>query len=156
MIMHDPSCPAYPSLFESRATMSTEPDTRTARVSAIRLWSGRILCVLPALMLLLGGTLNLVKPEFVVKGTTEMGYAEGVIRPLGIVVLCATTLFLIPRTSVLGAILLTGYLGGAVATHVHAGQGLGQILFPAVFGALLWAGLCLRSPKISAVIFGRP
>src|SRR5262249_53614164 len=86
----------------------------------------------------------LVYAEAVVKASVELGYAETVILPLGVVLLACTILYLIPRTAVLGAILLTGYLGGAVATHVRAGHGPFEILFPVVLGALLWGGLVLR------------
>jgi len=124
----------------------------TQTVSKTRLWAGRILSALPALFLLVDGALKLVKPESVVKATLALEYAETVILPLGIVLLACTILYLIPRTAVLGAILLTGYLGGAVASHVRAGQGPFEILFPVVLGALLWGGLVLRDDRLSALI----
>ncbi len=126
--------------------------TQTVPVSKKRLWAGRIMSALPALFLLVDGAMKLVKPEPVVKATVELGYAESVILPLGVVLLACTILYLIPRTAVLGAILLTGYLGGAVATHVRAGQGLFEILFPVVFGALLWGGLVLRDDRLRTLI----
>jgi hypothetical protein len=116
---------------------------------------GMILGGLPALFLLVDAGMKLVKPEFVVKATTEMGFSENVIVPLGVVLLVSTLLYLIPRTALLGAILLTGYLGGAVATHVHAGHGWFEIMFPVVFGALLWGGLCLCDDRLRALIFWR-
>jgi hypothetical protein len=118
--------------------------TPAVPASKPRRWAGRIISALPALFLLADGAMKLVKPEPVVKATVALGYAETVILPLGIVLLACTILYLIPRTAVLGAILLTGYLGGAVATHVRAGHGPFAILFPVVFGALLWGGLVLR------------
>ncbi len=72
--------------------------------------------------------------------------------PLGIVLLVCTLLYLIPRTPVLGAILLTGYLGGAVATHVRVGEGLFSILFPIIFGVLIWLGLYLRDDRLRALL----
>jgi hypothetical protein len=126
--------------------------TQTVRVSKKRLWAGRIISALPALFLLVDGAMKLVKPQVVVKGTVELGYAETVILPLGLVLLACMTLYLIPRTAVLGAILLTGYLGGAVATHVRAGQGPFEILFPVVLGALLWEGLVLRDDRLRTLI----
>ena len=126
--------------------------TQTVPVSKTRLWAGRIMSGLPALFLLLDGVMKLVKPEPVVKGTVELGYPENVIVPLGVVLLICTILYLIPRTAVLGAILLTGYLGGAVATHVRAGQGPFEILFPVVFGALLWGGLVLRDDRLRTLV----
>jgi hypothetical protein len=121
-------------------------------VSTAALWTGRILSILPALFLLFDAGMKLVKPDFVVKGTVELGFSESVIVPLGIVLLVGTILYLIPPTAVLGAILLTGYLGGAVATHVHAGQGPFEVLFPVVFGAVLWSGLALRDRRLRALI----
>lgn len=116
------------------------------------LWTGRIVGGLPALLLLVDAALKLIKPEFVVNGTVELGYSEDVIRPLGIVLLASTLLYLIPRTAVLGAILLTGYLGGAVDAHVHAGEGALQILFPVLFGVFLWGGLWLRDKRLRCVV----
>ncbi|MDB5384694.1 MAG: hypothetical protein JWM11_340 [Planctomycetaceae bacterium] len=125
----------------------------TSSISNVRLWTGRVLSALPALFLFLDGSMKLAKPEFVVQATTELGYPENVIVPLGCVLLSCTILYLIPRTSVIGAMLLTGYLGGAVASHVRAGQAF-PILFPVLFGALLWGGLCLRYPRLSSAVFG--
>jgi DoxX-like family len=126
--------------------------TETAPVSKTRLWAGRIMSALPALFLLVDGAMKLVKPEPVVKATVELGYSEPVILPLGVVLLACTALYLIPRTAALGAILLTGYLGGAVATHVHAGNGAFEVLLPVVFGALLWGGLVLRDDRLSRLL----
>ena len=125
---------------------------QTVSVSRIRLWAGRIMSALPALFLLVDGAMKLMKPEPVVKATVELGYAETVILPLGVVLLACTILYLIPRTAVLGAILLTGYLGGAVATQVRAEQVLFNILFPVILGALLWGGLVLRDDRLRTLI----
>src|SRR5215813_14431592 len=127
-------------------------DAQTIHNSTKRLWAGRIIGALPALFLLVDGAMKWVKPEVVVKTTVELGYAEAVILPLGIVLVACTILYLIPRTAVLGAILLTGYLGGAVATHVRAGHGPFEILFPVIFGALLWGGLMLRDSRLRDLI----
>jgi hypothetical protein len=127
-------------------------DTLSAPVSKRRLWAGWVMSALPALFLLVDGAMKLVKPEVIVKTTMDLGYAETVILPLGVVLLICTTLYLNPRTAVLGAILLTGYLGGAVATQVRAGQGLFEIVFPAVLGALLWGGLALRDDRLRTLI----
>ena len=127
-------------------------DNESTPVSKKILWAGRIMSSLPALFLLFGGVMNLVRPNFVVEGAVEMGYSEQVIRPLGIVLLVCTPLYLLPRTAVLGAILLTGYLGGAVATHVRAGDGPIEMFFPVVFGALLWGGLVLRDLRLRSLV----
>src|SRR5580700_1498429 len=94
---------------------------QTAPTSKKMLWAGRIVSALPALFLLFDAIMKLVKPAFVVEATRKLGFPESAILGLGIVLLACTVLYLIPRTAILGAILLTGYLGGAVATHVHAG-----------------------------------
>jgi hypothetical protein len=116
------------------------------------LWTGYIMSILPALFLLLDGAMKLVKPAAVVEATIKLGYPESVILGLGIVLLSCTILYLIPRTSVLGAILLTGYLGGAVASHLRAGDGAFPILFPAIFGALIWGGLVLRDARLRELL----
>ena len=121
-------------------------------VSKKSLWAGRIVGGLPALFLLVDGAMKLVKPAFVVDATTKLGYSESTITPLGAVLVICTILYLIPVTSVLGAILLTGYLGGAVATHVRAGEGLFPIVFPVIFGALLWLALYLNDSRLRALL----
>ena len=115
--------------------------------------TGWILSILPALFLLMDGIMKLIKPEPVVKGTIELGYPESAIVGVGIVLLSCTILYLIPRTSVLGAILLTGYLGGAVATHVRVGNPLfTHILFPVYVALFIWGGLFLRELRLRALV----
>jgi len=126
--------------------------TTTTEVSKSAQWAGYVLSVLPSLFLLLDAVMKLFKPSFVVEATTKLGYQESVIVPLGIVLLVCTVLYLVPITSVLGAILLTGYLGGAVATHVRMSEGAFPILFPVIIGGLIWGGLYLRDPRIRAQI----
>jgi DoxX-like family len=115
-------------------------------------WTGYVMSYLPALFLLLDGVMKLIKPGFVVDATTKLGYQESVIVPIGVVMVISTVLYLLPRTSVLGAILLTGHLGGAVATHVRAFEGAFPIVFPVIIGALLWAGLYLRDYRLRNLI----
>lgn len=117
-----------------------------------RFTAGWILSVLVGLFLLLDGVMKLFKPQFVVDANIELGYSANVIVPLGAVLVLCTVLYLIPATSILGAILLTGYLGGAVATHVRVGGPAFPIIFATTIGVLVWAGLYLRDPLISAVI----
>ena len=116
------------------------------------LWAGRIMSALPALFLLLDGVMKLGKPAPVVEATVRLGYPESVIFGLGIVLIVCTVLYVIPRTSVLGAILLTGYLGGATATHVRVGEPLFPVLFPSMVGVLVWGGLFLRDDRLRALI----
>jgi hypothetical protein len=124
-----------------------------AGVSKKQLWVGRILSGLPALFLIFDSVLKFAKPAMVVEGTVKLGYPESVIVPLGVILLICTILYLIPRTAVLGAILLTGYLGGAVATHVRVGDPLfTHTLFPIYFGVLIWGGLYFRDDRVRALI----
>jgi hypothetical protein len=121
-------------------------------ISNAMLWTGRLMSALPVLFFLMDGIMKLVKPPIVVKSTVELGYPESAILPIGIVLLVCTVVYVIPRTAVLGAILLTGYLGGAVATHVRVGAGAFPIVFPIVFGVLVWGGLFLRDAGLRALI----
>ena len=121
-------------------------------ISSQRLWTGRIMSGLPALFLLADGAMKLFKPTVVVEATVKLGYPESVIVGIGVVLLVSTVLYLVPRTAILGAVLLTGYLGGAVATQVRVEAGLFNIVFPAVFGALLWGGLWLRDRRLQELL----
>ncbi len=113
------------------------------------MWTGRILSGLVALMLFADAVGKLLKPAPVVEGTVALGYTASVLVPLGVTLLLATTLYVVPRTAVLGAILLTGYLGGAVATHVRVGNPLlTHVLFPVYLGILVWLGLWLRDARV--------
>ena len=126
-------------------------ETQTT-VSKANLWAGRIVGGLPALFMLGDGVMKLVKPAFVVNETVRLGYPEHVIFPLGVVLIICTILYLVPATSVLGAILLTGYLGGAVATHVRAGERVFSIVFAIVFGVMIWLGIYLRDTRLRALV----
>ena len=121
-------------------------------VSKKSIWTARIVGGLPALFLLVDGAMKLVKPAVVVDATLKLGYSESAIVPIGIVLITCTILYLIPATSVLGAILLTGYLGGAVATHVRAYEGLFPVIFPIILGALIWLALYLTDPRLRALL----
>jgi DoxX-like protein len=125
-----------------------QSSAQPAPVTTKKSWPGIIISALVGLFLLFDGVMKLVKPSFVVEGTIKYGYSESVIIPLGIILTVCTIIYMIPRTAVLGAILLTGYLGGAVNTHVHAGEGWFPILFPVFFGALVWGGLYLRDERL--------
>ena len=127
-------------------------NNKIGSISKGRLWAGRIIGGLPALFLLIDAIMKFVKPAPVVEATVKLGYPESVIIGLGIILLASTILYLIPQTSVLGAILLTGYLGGAVATHVRVGESWFSILFPVFFGVLLWAGLWLHDRRLQKLI----
>ena len=116
------------------------------------IWAGRIITALAALFFLVDAVMKFFKPPIVVETTLKLGYPESTIIGMGLVLLISTVLYLIPRIAVLGAILLTGYLGGAVATHVRVGEGIFPVLFPVIFGALVWLGLYLRNERLRALI----
>ena len=122
-------------------------------MTRIQLWSGRVLSGLAVLFLTFDAALHLLRPPFVIEGTQKIGYPVNTIFVLGIIQLVCLILYLIPRTAVLGAILWTGYLGGAVATHVRVADPLfSHILFPTYVAALLWGGLWLREPRLRELV----
>jgi hypothetical protein len=127
-------------------------DKQTAPVGKVMIWAGRVISAIASLFLLMDGVMKLIKPPFVVEATIQLGYPESVIIGLGIVLTASTVLYLIPRMAVLGAILLTGYLGGAVASHLRAGDTVFTVVFPVVFGALVWGGLWLRDERVRAIV----
>jgi hypothetical protein len=126
------------------------PDTQAQPTSSkAMIWSGRVISAVPVLMLTMSAVMKFAKPPMVLEGMTHLGWPEGVVLALGIVELGSVIIYLIPQTAVLGAILLTGYLGGAAATHVRIGE---SWLGPVVFGALVWLGLYLRDARIRALV----
>jgi DoxX-like family len=99
------------------------------------------------------GAMKLFKPAVVLEATVKLGWPESVIVSLGVILLTSVVLYLIPPTSFLGAILLTGYLGGAVATQVRVGAPLfTNVLFPIYLGVMLWLGLYLRNGRLRALV----
>ena len=126
--------------------------TKNSQVSPKILWAGRIISALAVLFLLMDGVQKLLETAEVVDITVRLGYPESIIVNLGIVLIASTVIYVIPRTTVLGAILLTGYLGGAVATHVRTGGPLFSIVFPVILGLLIWGGPYLRDKRLRAII----
>jgi hypothetical protein len=112
-------------------------------------WAGRIASAIPVLMLLFSGIMKLVKPAMVVQEFSRLGYPENLVIVIGVLELVCTVVYAIPRTSVLGAILLTGYLGGATATHVRIGD---PFFGPVVFGVLVWLGLFLSEERLRELL----
>ena len=129
---------------------STTPPLATANRS---LWAGRVLSALGALFLLFDGVIHVLKITPVVEAFAQLGYPLGVSVTLGVIEIVCVILYLIPRTAVFGAILLTGYLGGAVATQVRVGAPLfSTALFPTYVALLIWGGLYLRDDAVRALI----
>ena len=116
-------------------------------------WAGRIMSGLGVAFLLMDGVMKLFRPAVVREAFARLGYPESEIIGVGVLLLICTALYLIPRASILGALLLTGYLGGAVATHVRVGDPLlSHVLFSTYIAALLWVGLYLREPRLRALV----
>src|SRR5438270_13475635 len=121
---------------------------QTTSVSKQSLWAGRIVSALTMAFLLFDSSLKVMKLAPAVEATARLGYPPGLVRPLGIAELVCLAVFVIPRTSTLGAILLTGYLGGATATQVRMEDP--WLFFPVLVGVLVWVGLFLSDPAIRA------
>ncbi|PYQ49633.1 MAG: hypothetical protein DMF59_12975 [Acidobacteria bacterium] len=117
--------------------------------SKAALWTGRIISGFIVLFMLFDGGAKVVRFAPYVEGTVKAGFADSLVVPLGIVGLVCTILYAIPQTSILGAILLTAYYGGATATHVRLGQ---PFYFPIVFGVLVWIAMFLREPRLRALV----
>jgi DoxX-like protein len=121
--------------------------------SSKAIWAGRIISgIVIAFMIFDGGILAMAL-DFVTKGMAEFGIPADFARPLGIVALVCTALYAVPSTSVFGAILLTGFLGGAIATHLHGADPLmPHVLMAFVIGLFVWGGLWLRNPRLRALV----
>ena len=126
-----------------------QSDIQTAPVSKKILWAGYIVSALPVLLLLFSGVMKLMKPVSVIEGFARFGYSESLILGIGILELACTVVYVVPRTSILGAILLTGYLGGAVATQVRLGD---PFFMTVALGVLVWGGLFLRDSRLRTLI----
>ena len=125
----------------------------TGQDSARNVWIGRILSGLAVAFLLFDTTMKVLKLTPAVQGTVQLGYPEHLIVVIGLIEAVCLLVYLVPRTAVLGAILWTGYLGGAVATHLRIGSPLlGFTLFPFYVAALLWGGLWLRDRRVRTLL----
>ncbi len=134
------------------AIQTTAP---AAPVSMKGRWVGRSISALAALFLVFDGAIKVLQLAPAVEASAQLGYSAAVTLGLGILTLACLLVYLLPRTAPLGAILLTGYLGGAVATHVRLGSPLFSVAFPILLGALLWGGLVLRDSRLRALFLPR-
>ena len=123
-------------------------------ISKMQLWAGRIMSTFASLFFMFDGVMKLLKPPVVVKATLQLGYAESTIVGIGVTLLVCTLLYIVPRTSTIGAILLTGYLGGAVASNVRAGMPLFNVVFPMIIAGLAWGGLWFRDLRVRYLLRG--
>jgi hypothetical protein len=122
-----------------------------ATISKARLWTGRLIGAWIVLFLAFDTVVKVLKLTVAVEATTRVGYPEDVVVALGLVELVCLAAYLIPRTSIAGAVLLTGYLGGATATQVRVEDP--WFLFPVAIGALVWVSLWLRNPRVGSMLF---
>jgi DoxX-like protein len=130
-----------------------QSSTQSVPVPKGRLLTGRILSALAVLFLVFDAVIKLIKIPPVVEGFAKLGYPANLPVPIGITLLACVAIYVIPRTSVLGAIFLTGYLGGAVATHVRVGDPLlSHVLFPTYVATLIWGGLFLRDDRLRELL----
>jgi DoxX-like family len=132
--------------------MLMRPTIEPASVSKGNLWAGRIVSGLVVLFMIFDGVTKVMKARQVIEATVRIGFPESSIVGIGATLLVCTALYVIPRTSVLGAILLTGYLGGATAANVRMGGPAFNASFPIIFGVLVWLGLFLRERRLRALI----
>ena len=137
-------------------TTDVTPGTTLSRVSADsrkRIWAGRIVSALPVLFLLMDGVMKLALAQPVLDTMPQLGIPVTLARTIGIVEVACLLVYLVPQTAVLGAILLTGYLGGAIATHVRLQNPLfTHVLFPIYLAVPLWLGLWLRDARLRALV----
>jgi hypothetical protein len=120
----------------------------SATISQGRLWTGRVISALVVLFMLFDAWGKLFQPRAVLEASARIGFPVHLLTPIGVILLICTILYAVPRTAVLGAVLLTGYLGGAVEVQLTAGSPPFENVFPVLFGVLVWAGIMLRDGRI--------
>ena len=126
-----------------------DPAAPAPRRTLALVWVGRVISGAIVMMFIAGAYFNLSKADFAAEGAAKMGFPENTLQPIGAALLVSTVLYAIPQTAVLGAILLTGYLGGAVCTHVRAGE---PFYFAVIFGVLVWVALVFRDARLRQLL----
>jgi hypothetical protein len=127
--------------------------TERNQTTVARRWTGLALSGIAILFLLFDSLGKLLKVAPVVEGTAQLGYPESAIVPIGVILLLCVVTYVVPRTAILGAVLLTGYMGGAIATHVRVGSPLlTHVMFPVYVSVLVWLGLYLRDPRVRVTL----
>jgi len=131
---------------------ATAGTIRTSTPSKPSVWVGRATGALAIAFLIFDGIIKVLQLPQAVEPTVKLGYAASLLPVIGILELACLALYVFPRTSVFGAILLTGYLGGAIATQLRAGAEPFSIFFPVIIGALFWGGLLLRDNQLRSLV----
>jgi hypothetical protein len=129
-----------------------QTDTQAAPTSKAMLWTGRIISGLVVLFMIFDGVTKVMRIPQVLAASIQLGYSVNAIVGIGAALLVCTVIYLIPQTAVLGAILLTGYLGGAVASQVRSGAPVFEMSFPIIFGVLVWLGIFLRDGRLRTIV----
>lgn len=122
------------------------------QISKGRLWISYILQGLVVLLFLFGAVSNILQSEMAVKGAMDLGYSSASVFYMGLILLISTLLYIIPKTTIFDAVLLTGWLGGAVATHVLHNDPVFNMIFPVVFGILIWLSIWLRNNQLRQLL----
>jgi hypothetical protein len=139
-------------LAAATAPRTAAPLASASALPRVRRWAGRLLSGLTCAGLAAGAATGLSGMQAAIDGAVQLGYAPHHVPVLSLVELACLLLYLVPRTAVLGAVLFTGYFGGAVATHLRLGQPLAEVLVPVCAATLLWVGLYLRDPRVGRML----
>src|SRR5258708_17865579 len=132
----------------NQSEVSAQTNASAAPAAKGKLWTGRVFTTLATLFLLFDAVGKLMMPAPVVEASARLGFPLALSVSIGILLATCTLLYAIPRTAVLGAVLLTGYLGGAVAIQMRAGSPMFETVFPVLFGVIAWAGIYLRECRL--------
>jgi ABC-type uncharacterized transport system permease subunit len=147
--------PGARPLKEDTMQATVQAATHATPVIVTRPWMGRAISGLAVLFLIFDGVIKVLQLAPAVDASAQLGYSASATFGLGVLALACLAIYALPRTAILGAVLLTGYLGGAIATHVRLGSPLFSLIFPLILGAMLWGGLYLRDTRLRALVAPR-
>jgi hypothetical protein len=136
----------------SAATQVNPLSNVAASNSKTLIWVGRTVSTLVVLFCAFDGIMKVIKEPHVISASSELGFSTNAMVLIGVLMLACTVLYAIPRTTILGAVLLTGYLGGAVVSNLRVGHPVFECTFPVIFGALAWGGIFVREPRVRELI----
>jgi hypothetical protein len=136
----------------SAATQADPLPNVTTSNSKTLIWVGRTVSTLVVLFCTFDGIMKVIKEPHVIAASSELGFSTNAMVLIGVLMLACAVLYAIPRTTILGAVLLTGYLGGAVVSNLRVGHPVFECIFPVIFGALAWGGIFVRDPRVRELI----